>query len=136
MARRLAPRTKRHISRHPRQESNHSLNGRWKVVSCFRASLGSNPFDSKHLEFWVSKKPAGLGVAYPFASARSPPIAYLSILDKANRVVRLPCNSTEGTMAKLAALASLIFLLSCPAAFGQGPCSAQSSKLACVIPQE
>src|SRR5277367_2505348 len=41
-----------------------------------------------------------------------------------------------GTMAKLAALISLLFLLSCPVAFGQGPCSAQSSKLACVIPQE
>jgi len=39
-------------------------------------------------------------------------------------------------MAKLAALISLLFLLSCPVAFGQGPCSAQSSKLACVIPQE
>jgi hypothetical protein len=39
-------------------------------------------------------------------------------------------------MAKLAALASLIFFLSCSSAFGQGPCSVQSSKLACVIPQE
>src|SRR5271170_1840277 len=39
-------------------------------------------------------------------------------------------------MAKLVALASLIFFLSCSGAFGQGPCSVQSSKLACVIPQE
>ncbi len=39
-------------------------------------------------------------------------------------------------MVKTAALITLVVFLSCGSAFAQGPCSGQSGKLACVLPQE
>jgi hypothetical protein len=39
-------------------------------------------------------------------------------------------------MVKPAALVAILFLFSCASVSGQGPCSTQSNKLACVLPQE
>jgi hypothetical protein len=39
-------------------------------------------------------------------------------------------------MVKPAALVAILFLFNCASVSGQGPCSTQSNKLACVLPQE